>query len=302
MLAYDCFEVMEVLINDTSKITNLTKKAIEYYIEQELVFPTILENGYRDFCADDIDRLKKISVFRKLGLSIEEIKAVFADETGDILQKLSVQRELSIQIELAKKVILDKLSCGKNFAEISADLKVIEQGATVTEKLLDAFPGYYGRFICLHFARFLNEPIITVDQQSAYREIIEFLDNAPSISFSEDLHAFLIECTKHIDTKNIKEMIERTKQSIENPKNFLSENKDFLEQYMKFKQSDEYKNSPVFKIQTLLKEFNKTSGYYDIFIPAMKKLSVSYADYYKQMEFANEKLLDQYPGIAKLNG
>lgn len=290
-----------MLINETSKITSLTKKAIEYYTEQELVFPSILENGYRDFSADDIERLKKISVFRKLGLSTEEVKAVFTDETGNTLQKLSVKKELSIQREQAKKVILDKISCGKNFAEISTDLMAIEQSATVTEKLLDAFPGYYGRFICLHFARFLDEPIITDDQQSAYREIIEFLDHAPPLVFSEDLQTFLIECTKHIGTKIIKEMIESTKQSIENPEKFLSENKDILERYMEFKQSNVYKNSLAYKVQALLKEFNKTSGYYDIFIPAMKKLSVSYAYYYKQMELASEKLLAQYPEIAKLN-
>lgn len=118
----------------------------------------------------------------------------------------------------------------------------------------------------------------------------------------EKLQAFLIECTKHIDTKSIKEIIESTNQSIENPEQLLSENKYILEQYMEFKQTIEYKNSPAYKFQVLLKEFNKASGYYDTFIPAMKKLSVSYSDYYKQMECANKKLLNQYPEIAKLNG
>lgn len=289
-----------MLINEASKITNLTKKAIEYYVQQELVIPTILENGYRDFSFEDIDGLKRIYVLRKLGLSTEEIKAVLADETGDKLQRLAVQKELSIQREQAKKVILDKLSGGKNYSEISMDLKVIEESATITEKLLDAFPGYYGRFVCLHFARFLNEPIITYEQQSAYREIIEFLDNVPPLSFPDDLQAFLIEATKNIDTKNINQILESTKESFENVEKFLSENKEVLEEYMAFKQSDEYRNSPVYKMEFLLKEFNKTSGYYDKFIPAMKKLSASYADYYKQMELANEKFLAQYPDIAKL--
>jgi len=289
-----------MLINETSKETNLTKKAIEYYIEQELVFPVILDNGYRDFSSDDIERLKKISVFRKLGFNIEEFKAVLADETDDTLKKLSVQMELRNQREQAKKVILDKLCSGKGYAEISADLKAIEEGATVTEKLINAFPGYYGRLICLHFARFLNEPIITVEQQLAYKEIIEFLDNVPSLNFPKDLQAYLIESTKNISTKSIKEMIESTKQSIEYPEKFLSENKCFLEQYIAFKQSDEYKSSPLYKIQALLKDFNKTSGYYDIFIPAMKKLSISYASYYRQMELANEKLLTQYPEIENI--
>jgi hypothetical protein len=55
-------------------------------------------------------------------------------------------------------------------------------------------------------------------------------------------------------------MIESTRRSIENPERFLSENKYSLEQYIAFKQSDEYRNSPAYKIQALLKEFNKTQN------------------------------------------
>ena len=290
-----------MFIKDASKITNLTKKAIEYYTEQGLISPAILENGYRDFSKKDVERLKEISVLRKLGISVEEIKEVLDDETGGMLQKLSVQKELNVQREQAKKAILDELSSGKSYSEIEEELIAIEQGASVTEKLLNAFPGYYGRFICLHFARFLNEPIVTDEQRSAYQIIVTFLDEAPSHNFPQDLQEYLIENTKHISTENITQMIESTKHSIENPEEFLSQNKEMLDQYLAFKQSEEFRNSPMYKIQSLLKEFNNTSGYYDIFIPAMKRLSTSYAEYYKQVEIANEKLLEQYPDIEKLN-
>lgn len=290
-----------MLINEASKITSLTKKAIEYYTEQKLICPFVLDNGYRDFSENDVERLKRISVFRKLGLSTEEIRAVLVDETNNTLQKISVQKELDVQRQQAKKVILDKLTCGQSYAEINTELKAIEHSATVTEKLLAAFPGYYGRFICLHFSGFLNEPITTAEQQSAYEEIIAFLDKAPSFNFSEELQSFLIESTKNISTGDIRDMLENTKQSIENPDKFLSENKEVIEQYLAYKQSKEYENSPACKIQTILKEFNSTSGYYDVFITAMKKLSISYAEYYKQIEIANEKILAQYPEITKLN-
>jgi len=79
------------------------------------------------------------------------------------------------------------------------------------------------------------------------------------------------------------------------------DNKESLEQYLALRQSDEYKKSPAFQIQTLFKEFNSTSGYSDVFIPALKELSSYYADYYKQLEIANEKLLAKYPEIEKMN-
>ncbi|WP_449619753.1 MerR family transcriptional regulator [Robertmurraya sp. Marseille-Q9965] len=286
-----------MLINEASKLTNLTKKAIEYYIEQKLIAPGVLDNGYRDFSENDVECLKKIYVYRKLGLSTEGIKAVLADETNNTLKKIAVLKELSIQREQAKKAIFEKLSSGGDYSELSSELKAIEQSSTVTEKLLDAFPGYFGRFICLHFARFLDEPITTSEQQSAYEEIIAFLDNVPSLQFTEDLQRFLMESTEHMNTENIRDLIENYRQSIENADEFLSENKEVIERYLAYKQSEEYKNSPIYKIQTILKEFNNTNGYYDVFIPAMKKLSVSYSDYYKQMEIVNEKLLLQFPEI-----
>lgn len=235
-----------VLISEASRLANLTKKAINYYIEQNLIFPDSLENGYRDFSDKDVESLKEISVLRKLGLRIEEIKMIFVDETSSVLQKISVQKELSLQREKAKKAILDKLSCGYSFAEIDRELETIEQGATVTEKLLEAFPGYYGRFICLHFAQFLNEPITTSEQQAAYEEIITFLDNAPPIDFPKEVQSFLVESTKHFNIEDIHGMIENTKRSIEDPQKFLSGNREVLEQYLEYKQSEEYKQSPVY--------------------------------------------------------
>lgn len=204
-------EVMIMLINEASKITNLTKKAIEYYIEQNLILPDTLYNGYRDFNDKDIECLKKISILRNLGLSTGQIEAVLADENGDELKKLSVQKELITKREAAKNSILDKLSSGYSYADISKELEAIEQNATVTEKLLTAFPGYYGRFICLKFAYYLNEPIITDEQRLAYKEILEFLDKLQTMDFPEDLKTYFDEETKIFSTNDINKMIEKNR-------------------------------------------------------------------------------------------
>ena len=290
-----------MLINEVSKTTGLTKKAIEYYTMQGLVCPNVLENGYRNYNQSDIDKLNIISILRQLGLSTNEIKSVLSDESRAVLQTLSVQKELSFQREQAKKQLLDKLSQGQSYSEISKELQAINDSKTITEKLLEAFPGYYGRYICLHFARFLNEPIRTERQQSAFEKIISFLDNVPQLTLPDDLKEYLIEGTNDIGTEQIIEMIEITKKSIENPDDFLAENKEVLEQYLIYKKSDEYKNSPAYKIMELIKEFNSISGYNDIFIPALKELSPSYSEYHQKLEEANKKLLEQYPEIEKMN-
>lgn len=288
-----------MLINQVSKTTGLTKKAIEYYTSQEMVSPSVLENGYRDYSENDVEALSKIFVLRQLDIGTDEIKIVLSDKSNTALQVISVRKELQFQREVAKKAILDQLISDKTFCEISENLQTLENSKTITEKILDTFPGYYGRFVCLHFARFLNEPIRTENQQAAFETVVTFLDNAPALNLPEELQEYLTEGTKHIGTEQIKDIVESTRKSIENPDNFLSANKEVLEQYLAYKQSEEYKNSPAYKVTELLKEFNNASGYYDVFIPALKQLSSSYAEYCESLEAANEKLLAQYPEISK---
>ncbi len=255
-----------MLINEVSKLTKLTKKAIEYYTLQGLVFPSVLENGYRNYNAQDIKKLNKISVLRKLDISIEEIKQILNDTTNSALQTVSVKKELAYSRDMLKNSILQKLSQGASYNEISIELQSIEQSRTITDRLLEAFPGYYGRFICIHFARFLNEPIKTKYQQLAYETILSFLDSLPTLDIPKDLEEYLIEGTKHIGTEQISEMLETTKKSYQNPDVFLSENKEMLEQYLEYKKSDEYKNSPASKLMELMKSFNSSNGYNDMFI------------------------------------
>ncbi|WP_426350310.1 MerR family transcriptional regulator [Alloiococcus sp. CFN-8] len=289
-----------MLIKEAAKSSGLTKKAIEYYIEQELIAPKILCNGYREFEDKDIEALKKISVYRRLGLSIEEIKEVQRDLSGSALKKFTLKKELKVQREELKRSMLEELSRGKSYREMEDRLRSLEEGNAVIDRLLDLFPGYYGHFLSLHFARFLQEPISTEEQKAAYKEIIEFLDGIPALEFPPDLQEYFTESTKDFTSENIHDIMKETKKSIENTEDFLKENKEIIEAYHKYKQSQEYKDSPAYKIEKLLKDFNSTNGYNDIFIPAMKRLSPAYNDYYRQLEIANEKFLKSYPELEKL--
>lgn len=294
-------EVIEMWINEACKCTGLTKKAIEYYTLQGLVTPAVLGNGYRTYSDQDVCLLKKISVLRKLGLGVDEIRTILADTTGAALQTISVKKELDLQREALKKTLLDRLGCGAAYTDMEAELQALDLNKTITEKILEAFPGYYGRFVCLHFSRFLNEPIRTPAQRQAFGRIVDFLDNAPALDLPPELEKHLIENTNHIGTKQIGEMLESTRSAIENADAFLSENREQLEQYLAYKQSDAYKKSPAFKMMAQIKAFNQASGYYDVFIPALKELSSAYAAYYQQLELANAKLLTNYPEIEKLD-
>lgn len=292
-------EVDNMLISEVCKHTGLTRKAVEYYIEKGLISPRLLENGYRTFDENDVERLKKISVLRKLGLDTDEIGRVLQDRSGSTLRTLAVKKELDIQREQAMKSLLEKLGGGISYSEINSELETLEKGKTIAEKLLDAFPGYYGRLICLHFAPFLNDRVTTESQKSAYERIIAFLDDLPPLELPEDLKAYL-ESMDEIDPDLASRMINNVRQSLSDPEGFVRNNREFLEQYLEYRKSEEYRNSPAFRLMAFLKDFSQLSGYYDVFIPAMKELSPSYAEYCRRLEEAGRKLASEYPGIKEM--
>lgn len=63
-------------INEIAKELNITKRAIKYYEEQGLLNVAKDSNGYRNYSKQDAETLRIISVYRKLGISISDIKRI----------------------------------------------------------------------------------------------------------------------------------------------------------------------------------------------------------------------------------
>ncbi len=61
-------------INEVEELLNTPRANIRYYEKEGLINISRKENGYRDYTEDDIVRLKKIIIFRKLGISVDKIK------------------------------------------------------------------------------------------------------------------------------------------------------------------------------------------------------------------------------------
>lgn len=76
---------------------------------------------------------------------------------------------------------------------------------------------------------------------------------------------------------------------------FVRKNKETLDQYNEYKKTEEFKNSPANRLMELMKQVCSTNGYYEKFIPAMRKLSPLYNEYYEQMIKANEQFIKNYP-------
>ncbi len=70
-----------MLLNEIINEVGMTKRAVKYYEEKGLLSVDKDNNGYRNYTAQDVETLKKISVYRKLGISIKDIQSLL--ETGD---------------------------------------------------------------------------------------------------------------------------------------------------------------------------------------------------------------------------
>ncbi len=283
-----------MLINEVCKECKLTKKAIEYYVEQKLVQPQVLENGYRDFSDSEVERLKKIAILRKLGLSVLDIQMVLSEKNKEALYNVSTKKALELERLKVKQELAQKLAQSEDWEYTRLQLEVLEQKQTIAERLLNVFPGHYGKYVSLHFSTYLNEPIVTLEQQEAFDTVISFLDSV-NMNVPVDLQEYIEDATKDFDTDLVLNLSDSMRKVTENPEKYIADNQEMLEQYMEFKQSDEYKKSPAYKLQELFATFNQESGYYDIFIPAMKKLSQSYRDYHEAMLLANEVFIEKYP-------
>lgn len=286
-----------MLINEVAKRCNITKKAIQYYVEQGLVVPKILENGYSDFSESDIEVFQKVSLYRSLDLSVSEIKQVL--ENKEVLKTILYQRTLELEREKLKQEILKQVSEGVEIENLEEKINSIDAKSIIIKRLLDMFPSYYGKFISLNFARYLTGKIETEEQLKAFDEIITFFDNVPELELTPELKEYMDEYLELYSSEEgiekINSIIQGKQDAMQDINAFVKNNKKILDEYHKFKQSNEYKSSPAYQLMEVMKAFCETSGYYDVFIPAMRRLSSTYDAYYVQMLKANEEFVKNHP-------
>lgn len=129
-------------IKEVCEKTDLTERAVRLYIENGLVAPSINESYYGrrnvEFSAEDVERLKSISVLRKAGFSIAQIKLMLTEpeKSKEVLQEFL--DKTNERIETDKEIVaclMPLLSLEKLVPEqISQSL----EKPVVEEKLLPA--------------------------------------------------------------------------------------------------------------------------------------------------------------------
>lgn len=98
-------------IGEVANETGLSISNIRFYEKKGLLAPSRKEeSGYRDYTAEDVNRLKTILLYRKMGLPIETIYLVFQ---GSVSLKVALERQTQELVKQKEEIIASLELCQK---------------------------------------------------------------------------------------------------------------------------------------------------------------------------------------------
>ena len=163
-----------MLLNEIVKEVKMTKRAIKYYEEKGLLSIKKDDNGYRNYTQEDVRTLKKISVYRKLGIAIDDIKKLLETNDKKILLDIYHHKLHENQLqETQLKALKDFIDDGDpDKANELLDYETIE---TAIKSMLPKEE--WADYLLSHFKPFLNVRIKTPEQKQALNNILEYCEN-----------------------------------------------------------------------------------------------------------------------------
>lgn len=87
-------------IKEVEELLEIPRASVRFYEKEGLISPTRGFNSYRDYSEQDVANLKKIIIFRKLGISVDDIKKLLNGQ-------VSLEEQLSSNIVELKKTIYE---------------------------------------------------------------------------------------------------------------------------------------------------------------------------------------------------
>ncbi len=86
-------------IKELENIWSISRSNIRFYEKQGLFSPERKDNNYREYTNQDIEVLKKIIIFRKMGFTVEEIKLIQNNDLPFAEAITIAQRRIEDEIE-----------------------------------------------------------------------------------------------------------------------------------------------------------------------------------------------------------
>lgn len=247
------------------------------------------ENGYRNYTKEDIKILKEISIYRKLGISIKDIKVLLENKDKQLLENIYKEKINKLEDYKSEAESLKRFIDNNDVEEIYENLDY----ETLGKAIQDMIPGFYGYYFMNHFMPYLQMKIETKEQKDAYERIIEFWDNAEiKIPLFMKINSFIMYklLPKQDMSKMVEQMDAKTKEYINISDEAYEKLKEKTARGVKIKNSFFFKYHPAFILQRKFMQRLQDSGYNDIFIPNMILLSPKYKEYHEALSKINKRI------------
>lgn len=272
-----------MLLNEIINEVGMTKRAVKYYEEKGLLSVDKDSNGYHNYSAQNVETLKKISVYRKLGIGIKDIQSLLESDDQSILLRI-------YQEKLKEKILQDsELETLKQFINDGNADKANEllDYQTVENAIESLLPGKeWGDYFKSHFKPFLNVRLRTPEQKQALRNILEYCDETTlKIPFMMRIGAKIAGGIAQ-ETRTADEMIAYYRDMSESEYERL---KEMAWKGAKMK-TGIMKYHPSFVAQRKMQKEFQDKGYNDIFIPNLMVLSPKCAEYKKALDTMNDRI------------
>lgn len=109
-------------IKEVEKVLDIPRATVRFYEKEGLLRPQRGDNGYRAYSEQDMEDLKKIIIFRKLGFSLTDVEDVL-----DGAKPLSEVIESNIgQLELQMKELEGALKLSKRLKESKEEMETFD--------------------------------------------------------------------------------------------------------------------------------------------------------------------------------
>jgi len=140
-------------IKEIEKVLGIPRATVRFYEKEGLLAPCRTENGYRNYSDEDVKKLKKIIILRKIGMPVEVINDIFdgaksMDKALDdnILSLYKELEQLKGAIKISEKMKEDNVDIvsldsndywdiieeeekqGNSFMDIAKDIVALEKG------------------------------------------------------------------------------------------------------------------------------------------------------------------------------
>ena len=86
-------------LNEVSRQLNLSKRAIKFYEEKGLLQVEKSPNGYRNYTDENVRTLKEISLYRKLGISLADIRSLLSGKAPGKLEQIYEEKKRTLALE-----------------------------------------------------------------------------------------------------------------------------------------------------------------------------------------------------------